>query len=101
MVENTDSLFLVVINILFCFWIINGIISLLYLCGLVILEAEESFWEFLTEIITIDDILNIFIAGPIGIILTTRELIESKNEEREENRSKCGWWELKEYGGKY
>lgn len=101
MVENTDTLFLLVFNILFCFWIINGIISLFYLFALVILEAEESFWKFLTEILTIVDILNIFIAGPIGIILTTRELMESKNEEREKNRSKCGWWELKEFGGKY
>jgi len=39
--------------------------------------------------------------GLFGPIIVFIGYIKSKREERKLRRQTCGWWELKEFGGKY
>lgn len=79
-------------------WLFFGVLTLLcvVLCAI---SDNENLIKVLPENIII--LLQLIVLGPISFMIITISYIKCKQEDRKEKRRTCGWWELKEFGGKY
>jgi len=103
---NTD--FITMVATLTLWVVIGGFVLLMFIVFETMVHTEiidQFFMEHNSVLITIFG----FLCGPITIFLpfilyAKREYSKKKRLaeiEKELKRQSCGWWELKEFGGKY
>lgn len=83
-------------------WIFFGV-CLVLIGYIFLLFSKEYIITVCAE--DIKTIVVVIILGPIALIVITFGYIceqkEIRQAKREAKRKTCGWWELKEFGGKY
>jgi len=77
-------------------------IILWFLCGFLtliatIIKCKLNKMEIFPEDDALQIISGVFILGPIAIYAA----IQAIRDKRKRRRENAGWWELKEFGGKY
>jgi len=81
-------------------WMFFGFLTILIFCILLKIEKEDIVKTFKDEV-TLKEFIYSVIMGPIGVFILLKDYWELCRDERELLRQECGWWELKEYGGKH
>lgn len=100
MVENINFIITdFIISHFIPMWLFFGFLTLLILLLLMSIIESENILELIVE--DFSDLWKVVVSGPFGLIVLLYSLYLDRKDKREQKRKTCGWWELKEFGGKY